>query len=109
MRLTGTASREKDFPKMEGMMIPFDVGNPEYARIVRELDVDAMWEFLKDVGGDVPRSRHAVLVMLHKMRAQWGFRRIYGEGRMRQSKRWLLEHGFSNALRDPKLDAVQSD
>lgn len=85
-----------------------DVGDPKVADMLRRLDVNAFTTFLIEELGDRPVSRHATLAMMHKIRAQWRFRRMFSEGAMRVSKRWLKEHGFTSSLYDKKMEEVQN-
>lgn len=86
-----------------------DIGEPRVHRALVTLDVDDFVAFLTDIGGSPPVSRHAVLAMMHKIRAQYRFHKSFTDGQQRISKRWLKDHGFTNKLHDEKMDLVQDD
>lgn len=91
-----------------GNVATLDIGNPRVRRMLIQLDVDGFHALLAEMGGSTPVSRHATLAMMHKIRAQWRFRRNFTDGMMRVSKRWLAQHGYTNALHDDQLERVQS-
>jgi hypothetical protein len=84
-----------------------ELGDPHVQDLLKRLDVDAFHKMLAEIGGSQPVSRHATLAMMHKIRAKWAFRRIWGDGAMRVSKRWLRQHGFNTQLSDQRLEEVQ--
>lgn len=81
----------------------------DHEKVLKALDVDAFVQVLTEIGnGTAPVSRHATLAMMHKIRAQWSFRRSFTDGERRISKRWLVQHGYTTRLNDDKLQEVQA-
>lgn len=80
----------------------------EHKKTLKALDVEAFWQEMIKIGnGTPPVSRHAVLAMMHKIRAQWRFKKSFTDGERRISKRWLKKHGYTTNLDDVKMREVQ--
>lgn len=86
-----------------------DISHPFIRRVLATLDVELFTEVLAHMGGDRPVSRHAILAIMHKIRAQYRFHKLFTDGQQRLSKRWLREHGFTTKLHDEKMEEIQSD
>jgi hypothetical protein len=86
-----------------------DLTDDDQVQIIRKLDIAAalnVFGLTQSADGEI--SRHAILVILHKIRVQWKFRRLFTAGEQRLSQRWLKDHGYTTKLYDKKLDAVQN-
>lgn len=87
--------------------VDLDIREKDKLRMIRKLDIPGMCEFMRVTAGDDPVSRHAVLALMHKVRVQRMYRKMFTDGQQRISRRWLTDHGYSTKLQDKKLNDVQ--